>query len=233
MKGIRCEYRIGSRSVEIRAVCCAGMLVFVALFRAMAIEEGIYWTDFSGGSLKRSALNGSGVSQIASSEDMTTDTKIVRSDLNGQAITDLVTGFARIEGIAISNDYIYWSNWGEGSIARARLDGSDVEPQFIKQQAFGIFVVSASPGSLFRLLAGQVIHSEDTIRFTVQIEGTIPRGRSFRLWRSETLRPDSWIKVSGEAFDLQETNPGSRFQFTIREGPSSANATDYYRVTYE
>jgi virginiamycin B lyase len=44
----------------------------------------------------------------------------------------LIAGAKAPAGIAVSGRYIYWANYGSGTIARARLDGSGVNERFIK-----------------------------------------------------------------------------------------------------
>lgn len=58
---------------------------------------------------------------------------IGRVNLTGSgADGELIGGAKAPAGIAVSGRYVYWTNYATGTIARARLDGSDVNERFIK-----------------------------------------------------------------------------------------------------
>ncbi|MEM9351491.1 MAG: cadherin-like domain-containing protein [Planctomycetota bacterium] len=69
-----------------------------------AVGDKLYWADFTG-------------------------ERIVRSDLDGSNVEDVVTGISGPGGIAIDDvsGKVYWSEFFSGRIRRADLDGSNVE----------------------------------------------------------------------------------------------------------
>lgn len=56
---------------------------------------------------------------------------IERSNLDGTGVTDFITGASLPTGVAVAGDYIYWGNNLTGEIGRARLNGTDVNQNFI------------------------------------------------------------------------------------------------------
>ena len=58
-------------------------------------------------------------------------TSIGRATLDGSHRGDLITGLQGAAGIAIDGSYIYWSDALADTIGRARLDGTDPQPNFI------------------------------------------------------------------------------------------------------
>jgi sugar lactone lactonase YvrE len=58
---------------------------------------------------------------------------IGRADLIGSGADGrFIVGAKAPGGIAVSGRYVYWANYASGTIARARLDGSDVGQRFVK-----------------------------------------------------------------------------------------------------
>lgn len=65
---------------------------------------------------------------------------IGRANRDGSAVNDTFINFESDEqpqGIAIDNNYIYWSSYQRGAIGRANLDGSGVNRNFITGLAYG------------------------------------------------------------------------------------------------
>ncbi|MQA76680.1 MAG: hypothetical protein GEU88_20665, partial [Solirubrobacterales bacterium] len=67
----------------------------------------VYWASFSGGSIGRANLDGTGVK------------------------TSFITGAERPIGVAVDSAQVYWTNFGTGTIGSADLDGSNINQSFI------------------------------------------------------------------------------------------------------
>lgn len=91
-------------------------LLTIALFFACAApgHAYIYWTDGTAGTIGRANHDGPGVDP------------------------NFITGATSPRGIAVNEDHIYWAN--ARTIARADLDGSDVNQAFITAAARGVAV---------------------------------------------------------------------------------------------
>ncbi len=77
------------------------------------VTPRIYWTDGKTGSSSEHGTVGEAISS---------GTGLDRS---------LVTGTTGGADVAANGQYIYWANYGNGTIGRADLDGSHVDQQFI------------------------------------------------------------------------------------------------------
>src|SRR5690349_5928730 len=83
------------------------LAIAVPLAFAGSAQAYVYWGDYSGGTIGRANLDGTGV------ED-----------------SFIQTG-GEPRAVAVDGSHIYWANYAGGTIGRANLDGSGVEPNFI------------------------------------------------------------------------------------------------------
>jgi sugar lactone lactonase YvrE len=73
-----------------------------------------------------------------------------RADLTGShADGRFIAGAKAPAGIALSGRYVYWANYGSGTIARASLDGSDVKERFIEGEVYAIVGIAVDGGHIY------------------------------------------------------------------------------------
>jgi len=96
-------------------VCMAVVVAAMLLFLSSRAHAALYWTG------------GSGVAQ-ANTNGSEFDPEFIAAD---PAPFDTPVSSAGCEGVAIDASHIYWSEPSRGSIARANLDGSGVEYNFL------------------------------------------------------------------------------------------------------
>jgi hypothetical protein len=129
----------------------------VCLWGAGQADAYIYWTNFSGHTVARANLDGTGVNQsfIAvtgggpagvavdgshiywANADAGT---IGRANLDGSgAQQNFITGLSTPTGVAVNASYIYWGNKGTDTIGRADLSGapSSVNTSFVTSPVSG------------------------------------------------------------------------------------------------
>lgn len=87
------------------------------------------------------------------------DARILRANLNGSEVEDIVTGLSDLRGIAIDVDArtMYWIDTGAGKIQRANLDGSEVQDIITEGlvDPEGI-AIDAKRGSIYWYDAGKI-----------------------------------------------------------------------------
>ena len=111
----------------------------------------IYWTNTFADTIGRASLDGTQVDQnfIAApgapvgiavddqhvywSTDNLGSIAIGRANIDGTGVDSkfITTGISDGSGMAIDDTHIYWANFTTNTIARAKLDGTDIEPSFI------------------------------------------------------------------------------------------------------
>lgn len=121
-------------------------LLFLLLASSLASAQKMYWTDGSGGRIRRADLNGTGVEDLVLTVwpagldldvagrkmywgEGTNPGRIHRANLDGSAVEDVVTqGVRSPYGVALdlAGDRIYWTSGALDSVGMARLDGSGV-----------------------------------------------------------------------------------------------------------
>lgn len=134
----------GSFEPEFLGVAAAGIAVD---------DTHIYWANPTRGSIGRAGLDGSGVEEdfvagVGQPRWVAVDDEYVywtnagaaegpgegtigRARLDGGAPEpDFISGASKPQGIAINDSHIFWANDGTHAIARAKIDGSEVEPVF-------------------------------------------------------------------------------------------------------
>jgi sugar lactone lactonase YvrE len=117
--------------------------------RKLAVDEtAVYWVNGRSGEVRRSWLDGSlPDGAIATSQgspvEITASVALgavfwtnygssdfggltVGADVNGDNLGILATGQAQPRGLSLGPTYLYWANFGSGTVMRARPDGSDL-----------------------------------------------------------------------------------------------------------
>jgi Domain of unknown function (DUF5050) len=117
--------------------------------RWLAIDDvALYWTNNGAGEIRRQYLAGGTVGglpivqalefpvaivvsgqRIYFTNDGDSDTTgyVTAADLIGTNPTPIAANQSHPHGIAVDTNYVYWANGGDGSIERARADGSELE----------------------------------------------------------------------------------------------------------
>ncbi|HSI81294.1 MAG TPA: hypothetical protein VK919_11670 [Solirubrobacterales bacterium] len=130
--------------------------------------EHIFWTNAgTPNSIGRANVDGTGVNQsfitdpaspigIAVDRDHVYWTNgvigsfsIGRADIDGgnEQQAFITEGVFVPSGVAVDGEHVYWTNFGANTVARAKLDGTDVDPEFITDadNPFGVAVAILSP----------------------------------------------------------------------------------------
>jgi sugar lactone lactonase YvrE len=104
----------------------------------------IYWADPAEGTIGRAKLDGSepedsfiapGEVEVIEEEEVEVENPKVPGEL--ETVIEHLTKPSKPRWVAVDSEHVYWSNApaekdGQGTIGRAKLDGSEVKPEFIK-----------------------------------------------------------------------------------------------------
>ena len=144
------------------------------------INNYLYWTDLSLGTISRALLDGSNVETLITGLDNPTGLtinfennqlywgdwgtdKIQSSDLDGQNIEDIVsTGITTPVEVAIyyKDSKIYWTDSGNGTINRCNYDGTNIEN-----------IITTENPSFNRPNSIHIDHSNDKLYYSIGFSG--------------------------------------------------------------
>ncbi len=108
----------------------------------MLYGSGLYWANFSNGTIMAANPDGTGVRALVTGQsnpfgvavgasyiywanDVTAGT-INRANLDGSGVTTLVTDQANPYGVAVDATHIYWADYSSGTIMQSDLNGANV-----------------------------------------------------------------------------------------------------------
>src|SRR5438094_7078168 len=78
-----------------------------------------------------------------------------RAELDGSgADGSFVAAGKAPAGVAVDGRYVYWANYGSGTIGRARIDGSDVNKRFIDAAEYSIVGIAVDGRHVYWTYSG-------------------------------------------------------------------------------
>jgi len=135
----------------------------------------IWWTSWGNGRVRRVAVGGGAVTEIASSQDHPLgiavdgtyafwtndyDAKVMRADVaGGGGVTTMATGQNKPSGVAVDASYVYFTSSDLGVVRRMLKNGSTIEtlatgqgaPTFLAVDAVSVYWTNATGGTVMRL----------------------------------------------------------------------------------
>lgn len=158
----RAVFRANLNGSHIRRLFSAGQGTYLG---GLAIQQGyIDWTNRDKGTIGRANLDGTHVKRRfiaglvnptglaadsghlywASAVQGTGKSSLGRASLSGTAVQKrFITGVGYPFGVAVGGGHLYWADTGAGTIGRAQVNGSHVQPSFIPAQP----MFMGSPGA--------------------------------------------------------------------------------------